>query len=80
MSVCAIAEVLLTGGLETSGQRGYSLYWDASRPFWVKIVSMVFFALFFFFLLALGSLQTSLRSIIGESAGSVDMAVGVSVR
>ena len=39
-----------------------------------------FFPLIFFFLLALGSFQTSLQSIIGESAGSVDMAVGVSVR
>ena len=33
LCVCAIAETLLPGGLETSGQRGYCLYWHNIQQF-----------------------------------------------
>ena len=64
--MCAIADKPLPGGLETTGQRVYHLYYFLR----LQIYS------------AFGFLETSLLCIMGEleGGGSVALAVGVSDR
>ena len=80
MCVCAIADTLLPGGLETYGQRMYCLYWHTSRRFQICVILMIFFVLKF--VRVWRNLQISLLCIMEEFAGggSVAVAVGVSDR
>ena len=69
--LCAIAKTPLHGGMETSGQRAYRLYWHTSRHFCILTFSRIClrFDSFFWFLL-------SLLCIIGELAGGGSVVVG----
>ena len=75
--VCAIAENPIPGGLETSGQRAYRIYWHVLRYFCVFVFLMFFCVLNFFWFL--WSLQTSLVCLLGELAGRGSVAMSVSV-
>ena len=80
MSVYHTSETTLPDGLETSGRKVYRLYWDLGRQ--TKFWSFAMIFLVFNKMLVLGSLQTTLLSIVRElpRGGSAAVAVCISDR
>ena len=86
MSVCCypLLETTHPGGLETSGQRAYLLFWLNSRRLYYQKVRMIFCTLLFWSFWSLGTsillgVWVFALCIVGELAGGLSLAVAVGV-